>query len=1033
MSVQQNRGIQVVLSPQDDGSRSPGPDRILSGHVVVSQEVLESVERIEVHYRGVEVVGGTLEDFEDETLDGLQPRKGVRALSKLYFDERLVVWQKNQEQQQQQTDEKVNETELPFSIAFPCANYPTAVKSVCRSAPSQSFEIAYHITGWLVGVNDVIISRASQCLPFVPVLVRPPIVTPQTPVTRTAYDDRGKECLVTRVTLSQSEYLPNDQVVGGVYMEVIKSNRTIRKAECQLRQRVECRMRRTFSPAETAELIAGGSRPNSSQLSPTSDESDVLWCRSIEITPLKPLTLTATGVGLAAAAAAGCTASGPGHQHAGSSAASNSASHTGEHGSGMEVAEKRESSTSRALNTKSIISSNRSCSANFHIDIPMMTHIVPGHFLLFSYELLIDVTVYSLTRGTQKISTRTPLSSSSSQSTTPTSTVGFTLSRQPLFSKALADNHVNDGSFSATATCFPPNILQGSSSLIEGREGSQLRGSRFSVGAFQSSSNSNSNNSSSISVPKECLADVKDSESAKARYSTFNAVAGSTIYRMDSISSAENRDGEHGALPNAVEQLRFKCDLSLAFVPRIFVPSVQDDKPEDTDAVEDSNSINGSSKQVGEAGSKVAANRDSKLDFDSIDGNGCRDAVAETTELTQQPVGENNEPDNERASVDDNGQNMDDSDDGESVSGTAQNTRVVNSGNSSEFDLARAVSAAAERVLNDKQWDRPASYYLANNPEVGAQASGSDAAGANDSNGLELLLPAIDSQLLPKTPNGEQETDGTNGGGDANRDCGNELGDLDVENAINELAPTKRQSGSTRSSLAGSSGMKDFIQGIDFFGAEDNGPELTGMLSADAGKLVFGVSLTSEMILSKQPQEVSENKKKLGAMSAETNIEAAERERIISGATACPSSIIAGNDGQDTRKEAVAVEEQQEQESAKLSPKPSPQQSRIKTVLRRSMSMPGNTTNTSGGSSSNNVYSPGSTVARSAFETGSNTMLVSKHQKMSTDASSARLAGMSPRSVFSAVSSASRIGSGSRVGVLKTIGNRFTSWFSKKQ
>ncbi|KAJ1642825.1 hypothetical protein LPJ64_005348 [Coemansia asiatica] len=161
-------------------------------------------------------------------------------------------------------------------------------------------------------------------------------------------------------------------------------------------------------------------------------------------------------------------------------------------------------------------------------------------------------------------------------------------------------------------------------------------------------------------------------------------------------------------------------------------------------------------------------------------------------------------------------------------------------------------------------------------------------------------------------------------------------------------------------------------------------------------------------------------------MSAEKDLVAGERERIISGATVCtPSIIAASNGGQEVKEEMVQV---------KLSPKPSPQQSRIKTVLRRSMSMPGNTTNTSGSSSSNNVYSPGSsTVARSAFETGSNSMLVSKHQKMSTDASSARLAGMSPRSVFSAVSSASRIGQGSRVGVFKTIGNRFTSWFSKKQ
>ncbi|KAJ2388357.1 hypothetical protein GGI05_003809, partial [Coemansia sp. RSA 2603] len=118
-------------------------------------------------------------------------------------------------------------------------------------------------------------------------------------------------------------------------------------------------------------------------------------------------------------------------------------------------------------------------------------------------------------------------------------------------------------------------------------------------------------------------------------------------------------------------------------------------------------------------------------------------------------------------------------------------------------------------------------------------------------------------------------------------------------------------------------------------------------------------------------------------------------------------------------------EEQEEEEAEKKAVKQSPQQSRIKSVLRRSMSMPGSSSK----SASSEVYSPGST-ARSAFGTGSNSALVAKQP--GKDAGAA-LAGMSPQSVFSAVSSASRIGSASRVGVFKTIGNRFTSWFSKKQ
>ncbi|KAJ2815362.1 hypothetical protein GGI24_006077 [Coemansia furcata] len=96
--------------------------------------------------------------------------------------------------------------------------------------------------------------------------------------------------------------------------------------------------------------------------------------------------------------------------------------------------------------------------------------------------------------------------------------------------------------------------------------------------------------------------------------------------------------------------------------------------------------------------------------------------------------------------------------------------------------------------------------------------------------------------------------------------------------------------------------------------------------------------------------------------------------------------------------------------------------------------MPGGATTGGGGAAAAStastpqadVYSPGSTVARSAFETGSKT-LVRKHRKLKDDGMP-----MSPRSLISAVSSSSPLGSTSRVGMLKTIGHRFTSWFTKK-
>ncbi|KAJ1885911.1 hypothetical protein LPJ71_009240, partial [Coemansia sp. S17] len=164
--------------------------------VVVAGYALAAAEQVEVQYRGVEVVGGTLDDFDD--IETLVPRKGVRALTKIYFDERLVLWRRETSTFDCENGDYLR---LPFSIALPRANYPAEIKSACKPAPSQSFEIAYHVVGWVHPPADAEPLRCVCPVAYVPLLSRPPGVVPQAPVSRTAYDDRGKECLVTRVTL----------------------------------------------------------------------------------------------------------------------------------------------------------------------------------------------------------------------------------------------------------------------------------------------------------------------------------------------------------------------------------------------------------------------------------------------------------------------------------------------------------------------------------------------------------------------------------------------------------------------------------------------------------------------------------------------------------------------------------------------------------------------------------------------------------------------------------------------------------------
>ncbi|KAJ2885788.1 hypothetical protein IWW38_005289, partial [Coemansia aciculifera] len=312
-------------------------------------------------------------------------------------------------------------------------------------------------------------------------------------------------------------------------------------------------------------------------------------------------------------------------------------------------------------------------------------------------------------------------------------------------------------------------------------------------------------------------------------------------------------------------------------------------------------------------------------------------------------------------------------------------------GSSSEYDLAGAVYAAAEKVLKDKEWERPTSLYVPGKANGDYDTTNSQ----RRSRALNGDMRISSGHLLFGTSDADKI--------DEEDEEYEEASDLDVENAINQLAPTKRAPDS-RSSLGAS--QADFIHGIDFFGAEGaNGPELTGMLSADPDKLVFGVSLTGEM---------AADSPVTGAASALVDApERAERgERVASGSTACLPE-----DSPAMFKSGWATSGHKQQQP-------------LSSILRRSISMPGGTANGGAGSTSStpqpDSYSPGSTVARSAFETGSKT-LVRKHRKLKEDGMP-----MSPRSLVSAVSSSSPLGSSSRVGMLKTIGHRFTSWFTKK-
>ncbi|KAJ2759968.1 hypothetical protein IWQ56_005601, partial [Coemansia nantahalensis] len=167
--------MQITIAPLPSGDPAvPGPDTIVTGHVSVPVAALRGADRLVLQHRGVEVVGGTLDDYDDVNPNTLAPKKGARALSRTYFDERLVLWQRGEDASAAATaaagDNGV--ALLPFSIAYPNANYPCQVRSVSAAAPSQSFEIAYHIVAWLAAADNEPVARAALSVPFVPVYNR---------------------------------------------------------------------------------------------------------------------------------------------------------------------------------------------------------------------------------------------------------------------------------------------------------------------------------------------------------------------------------------------------------------------------------------------------------------------------------------------------------------------------------------------------------------------------------------------------------------------------------------------------------------------------------------------------------------------------------------------------------------------------------------------------------------------------------------------------------------------------------------------
>ncbi|KAJ2714392.1 hypothetical protein H4R19_001752, partial [Coemansia spiralis] len=225
----------------------------------------------------------------------------------------------------------------------------------------------------------------------------------------------------------------------------------------------------------------------------------------------------------------------------------------------------------------------------------------------------------------------------------------------------------------------------------------------------------------------------------------------------------------------------------------------------------------------------------------------------------------------------------------------------------------------------------------------------------------------------------------------------------EIEDAINRLAPIKQQAGLQ----VETSGLDDMMQGMGFFDARDTGPELTGLLSADPDKLTFGdVPLLNGALVA-------------AAASEEDTATADEAPAVL------PLPAEAEPSGRERARSRLSARFGWKM----LTPPPqAPQQ--IASVLRRSISMPSGTTDGRGSADLREAaeaeamaQSPQPTVAQSTHGSGEyKSVLIRK----------SRLSGVSPSSMLSAMSSTSRLGAASRANMLRTIGSRMSSWFSKK-
>ncbi|KAJ2754027.1 hypothetical protein H4S06_003640 [Coemansia sp. BCRC 34490] len=611
-----------------------------------------------------------------------------------------------------------------------------------------------------------------------------------------------------------------------------------------------------------------------------------------------------------------------------------------------------------------------------HTHIPRTASLVPGHFLLFSYELFVDVTLSSLTRGNHRVSTRTPL--------------GCTVAAPTPGKHSGAVSAVN-GPFSATAACFPQTQLIG---------GGGVSGtSRFSVGAFQGGSGAGD------SAGASALAN------GQTPSSRFSAMRPALIQRAATQSDIHDNGAVAVPPPDAVDLMRFKYETSVDIVPKIFVPV----SPTATETAEPMAEL--VKESVAEPVVDPVAEPDKEDVIATEEKSGPSDTNCEDAQIPSPPGDpESSDP----ASSEPAGASPVD---GESASASAA---------ASELDLARAVYAAAEKVLNDKEWERPNSMYLvaaqksdrkSRRKRVNEQTAAIAAAVAGAKENPRGSLGGASAARPSSSGSGRGERNSrsssrsrsrrsSTGSSSDSGTSGSSDDDMDVQRAINRLAPQPHQSSS--SSLAG--GVRDIISGIDFFGdGADAGPELTGLLSADADKLVFG--------------------------SAPSPSSAEQSARAGSSATAY--SPLASGEADKDRDKGIDTEAEPQ------SPASPPLAHRINSALRRSMSMPG------GGSSMLGARAAAAATATSSASTASmcspeldaaavgSTVGVAASEKVlvrrrfpgragrsSSSAPEAALGGLSPRSMVSAVS-ASPLGMHPRGGVFRTLSHRLTSWFKK--